>query len=398
MRLFRAALRVLRAPRTALAVLAFQAAYAASALWLPLRFSSAVFLSSVVLLFGATFACTWERTRATIALWLGSTRGGGHELRARPHTAIRSFLLESGFRGRGETMFRYRPAIWGGWLLHVGVLALIFGVLLQQTLHESGAFELTEGERTRLSDRGVVIGHQAGAFASKTPPPIVVTLLAFDPFYHQRGYAPDRASRIAAGGHEYFVDRAKGVEASGVTFYQAIPTSIAINLSIPSMGLRSIHLRRESENRAAADIKDISGRRARIVAFTERPLDDRDGTGAIDVELHRSGSVTRIEPRIPFDFGGEPVRLVSIGRWAGFTYSRSPGVPLVFGGFGLILLGSALLAFPSGFARIAADGSATVYMKRGGALLLETWAEWSDPSTEVAIPPVETAQFETPSC
>jgi hypothetical protein len=147
------------------------------------------------------------------------------------------------------------------------------------------------------------------------------------------------------------------------------------------MGIRSIHLRRESARRASADIKDLAGNCGRIVATTERPIDDVDGTGAIELRLARQNSSIMLTPNEPFDFGGEQATMVSIGRWGGFTYSRSPGVPLVFAGFFLVLFGSGLLVFPAGVAQIVAeDGTvACVRMKRGANVLVEEWAAWREP-------------------
>lgn len=386
--LLHVSLRLLRAPRTALAVLAFQAVYAASAVWLPIRFSSPLFLASVALLFMSTLVCTVDRTRATAALWRGEVNGGGYPLARRDDAEIRSFLAAQGFRGDGAVLFRFRFALWGGWILHVGVLALIVGILVQQTMHDGGAFELTEGETTILSQQGAVFGRERGLLASPNPPDVRIMLLAFDPYYHQTGYAPDRASRVLLGEQERFVDRAKGVSSAGITIYQAIPTSLAVNLQIPSMGVRSIHLRRESERRAAADIKDLAGNCARIVATTERPIDDDDGTGAVDVRLHGERASIVLMPNERFDFGGEQAALISIGRWAGFTYSKSPGVPFVFVGFVLILGGSALLVFPAGVVRVSTDQKTAAWIraKRGTAVIAEEWAAWRQPDAADAEP------------
>ena len=62
-------------------------------------------------------------------------------------------------------------------------------------------------------------------------------VVAFDPFLHQPGYAPDRASRIrverrGTAASEMTVDRAEGVRAGPLTVYQAIPTGLALNVEI----------------------------------------------------------------------------------------------------------------------------------------------------------------------
>jgi hypothetical protein len=366
--------RFLRAPRVALAVLSFQALYAQVALTTGLvTFSSPLFLACAVVLFLATFVCTAERTRLNVALSRGAVRAYGVAL-PRGSGDVRVFLEERGFRGRGRVLFRHRWAIWGGWVLHVGVLALLLGVLVQRSFHEGGAFELSEGETARLSEMQI-LGREAGVFAAKNPPPIDLTLVAYDPFFHQRGYAPDRASRIRVGGRDRFVDRAKGVDVDGVTIFQAVPTSLAVTMDIAGLGLRSIHLQTGDARRAVAELKDPSGECLRIVARTERPLADPAGTGDIQLSMEGRGGTTKVIPGVSFAFGSSSARVVGFSRWAGFTYSRSPGIPLVFAGFLLVLLGSTLLVFPAGVARIPEDGAvaAWLYAKRGLELIVNEW-------------------------
>lgn len=367
--------RFFRAPRTALVILLFHFAYATAAVWIDaLTFSSPVFLIATLLLFISTAVCTIERTLLNVKLTRGVLRTYGDALPRRPGHDVRAFLHSQGFRGEGTALFRWRSALWGGSVLHAGVLVLILGVLVQRSLHDSGGFQLTEGEQTRLSEREI-IGRDHGPFAPAKPPAIEVTLLAFDPFFHQRGYAPDRASRIVVDGVDLFVDRAAGVDASGVSIYQAIPTSLAINIASPSIGSRTIHLQRESSRVASADVTDPAGNCLRFVAKSEQDINDPAGTGRLDVYVQGKQGRTALVPGAHFRFGGEQAEVLSITRWAGFTYSRSPGIPFVFAGFLLILAGSALLTLPAGVAQVADDGpvAAWVYSKRGLYIIVSEW-------------------------
>lgn len=366
--------RFFRAPRTVLAVLSFQCVYALAALATPrVSFSSPLFLISALMLFLSTFVCTAERTRLNWALSRGVMRGYGVAL-PRQGRDVRDFLQAQGFRGRGPVLFRYRWALWGGWVLHAGVMVLILGVLVQRSLHESGGFELSEGETARLSETRI-LGREAGVFAPDVPPELDLTLLAFDPFFHQRGYAPDRASRLRIDGREVFVDRAKGVDAGEATIFQAIPTSLAVTVDIEGVGLRSIHMQTEDARRASADLEDTDGECVRVVARTERPISDPAGTGGIAISVESKGRRESVSPGGSFSFGKGSARLMGFTRWAGFTYSRSAGIPFVFAGFLLVLFGSALLVFPAGVARVVDDVSvaAWVYAKRGTEPLIDEW-------------------------
>ncbi len=376
--------RFFRAPRTALAILLFHFAYATAAVWIDaLTFSSPLFLIATLLLFISTAVCTIERTLLNMKLTRGVLRTYGDALPRRPGHDVRAFLHSQGFRGEGTSLFRWRSALWGGSVLHAGVLVLILGVLVQRSLHDSGGFELTEGEQTRLAE-AQIIARDHGPFAPAKPPAIEVALLAFDAFYHQRGYAPDRASRIAVNGRELFVDRAAGVDAGGVKIYQAIPTSLAINIAAPSIGSRTIHLQRESGRVASADVTDPSGNCLRFVARSEQDINDPDGTGRLDISVEGKQGRTTLVPGARFRFGGYEARVLSITRWAGFTYSRSPGIPFVFAGFLLILAGSALLTLPGGVAQVADTGpvAAWVYAKRGVSIVVGEWdsAEEASPA------------------
>lgn len=404
-------LRLLRSPRLALGVLGFLAAYCGLAAWLPWPragvaapgwavafgldppFASPAFLSAVSLLFLSTLACLWDRTSATLRLWRGQGEGYGVAFESRPGLDLGGFLRGEGFRGTSGPLFRYRHALWGGWVLHLGLVVLIAGVAVQQGFYDSGAFEVSEGERLSLSVPGAVFTRERGPLAPATPPDLLVTLVAFDPFLHQPGYAPDRASRIrverpGTAATEGTVDRAEGVGVGPVTIYQAIPTGLALNVEVAGLGGRSFHLRERNPLSAEGEFAAPGGEALRLGVSGERALDDPRGTGSLRVWIERRGHWTEIVPGTTFAFGAAAARLVSVGRWAGFTFARSPGMPAVLAGFALVLLGAALLAFPAG---VASPGSSEqglagwVFVTRGRELLLAEWArQGQNPPTEEA--------------
>jgi hypothetical protein len=392
--------RLLRSPRLALGVLGFLAAYCALASWLPgpsegaaapgwvvaLRlerpFASPLFLVAVGLLFVTTLACLWDRTPGTLRLWRGQGEGYATTFESRPPHDFAAFLRAEGFRGTSRPLFRFRHALWGGWVLHLGLVVLIAGVAVQQGFHDGGAFEVSEGERLSLSATGAVFARERGPLAPETPPELVVTLVAYDPFLHQPGYAPDRASRISVerpGGAatEVTVDRAEGIGVGAVTIYQAIPSGLALNLQIAGFGGRSLHLRETGPRSAEGTFTTPGGETVRLGVSGARDLDDPRGTGALTAWIERRGQRSEVVAGTRFPFGATSARLVSIGRWAGFTYARSPGMPAVFAGFAIILLGSTMLAFPAGVAwpdSPEEGAGGRVFVTRGRELLLAEWA------------------------
>jgi hypothetical protein len=267
---------------------------------------------------------------------------------------------------------------------------LLAAVAVQQAWSDGGAFELSEGETVSLSRQGSVFGREKGVFAAAAPPDIEVALVSFDPFLHQAKYAPDRSSLlrlITADGRvrEGRLDRARGIEAGDVTVFQAIPSGFALNLEIPGLGVRSIHLRGAGRS-ATAEVRDPAGEPTRFRLDAERDLQDPLGTGTITITLERRGERTRLVPGEPFPFGSVNARLVDVRRWAGFTYSRTAGISLVFAGFAVVLLGSLLLLFPSGVACVEERGGARVlrlHLPRGRDVFLRDWQEVWETSGKV---------------
>lgn len=388
-----ALVRCLRSPGVARAILVYLGVYVAVAAWLPWTrpggggppgwaqalllerpFSSPFFLVGGALLFASTLACTLGKRARLVALSRGELPATALVLESRADTD--AFLGARGFRGRGDVRRRHLVALWGGWVLHIGLLVLIGGVLVHQAFHDGGTFEIAEGERLRLSDSGALLSREAGLFASEKPPSLDVALDRFDPFLRQEGYAPDRLSELVVSdgrsSARVSLDRAAGAGVFGATLYQAIPTGLALAVELPG-GARAIHLRSERPTRASADVMDPAGRPARFVVETERELADPQGTGAIRILLETEGAAVELAPGSAFEFGGRPARVLAVSRWAGFSYARSPGMAAVVFGFLFILLGAGLLAFPAGVARVLPDGSAQVYVVRGAEVL---WADW----------------------
>lgn len=399
-------LKLLRAPRLALGVIGFLAAWTATGAWaswtqpggppapawaratgLAHPFTSWPFLAAVALLFASTLACTWGRRARILALRRGQLPPAALRLPRRA-TDVRAFLGEQGFRGEGELLTRFAPALWGGWLLHVGLLTLIAAVLVQQAFSDSGVFDLTEGETARLSAPGTVFGREHGPFARAALPDVEVRLDRFDPYLHQPGYAPDRLSRLTVtvagqAPRPEAVDRAAGIRAGDAEIFQAIPAGLALTLEVPGMGLRALRLQAEGPRRAAAAVADPAGAPARFVVESERDLDSPQGTGRLRIALEAGGTRLALEPGAAFPFGGGAARLVAVGRWGRFTWTRTPGLSGVFAGFALVLAGCALLVFPAGVARLGRPGeeaAAVLFTVRGAAAVAAEWERAGPPA------------------
>jgi hypothetical protein len=391
-------LSLLRAPATALAVIAFTGAWTAVGAWAPWMRAGAVapawaaavgldhpftawpFLAAVALLFASTLACTWGKRRRILALRRGELPPWAVTLPARD-ADVRSFLAGQGFRGEGDVLVRHPLGLWGGLLLHVGLLVLIAAVFVQRGFADGGAFDLTAGEAARLDEPGVVFGRDRGPFAREALPGIEVRLLSFEPFLRQPGYAPDRSSRlwIAVGGDPPRVealDRAAGVRAGSTEIFQAIPTGLSLTIQVPGMGLRAVRLQPETPRRSAASVADPAGAPVRFVVETERDVGDPSGTGRALAWQERDGERTAITAGGTFRFGPVESRAIGISRWGRFTWTRTPGLGAVVAGFLLVLAGSLLLLFPAGVARLpraGEEGAVRVIVLRGGDALAADW-------------------------
>lgn len=391
--------RLLRSPALARAILIYLAVLCGVAAWLPWvrgvesaqapgwavatgmdrPFTSLWFLAGISLLFASTLACTWDKPGRLWRLWRGEVPGAALSLQARSGADPSAFLAACGFSGKGPLVFRYRFAVWGGYVLHLGLLALIAGVGVQQALHDGGLFQLVPGEKVDLAAPGTVFGREAGPLAPAQPPPIEVALEQFDPYRHQPGYAPDRFAvlSLSAPGSAPLraeLDRAAGVELAGVEIFQAVPSGLAAMIETDGEGRRALHLATHDPRTAVAEVREPSGGVARLVVVAERSLNDPMGTGALTAALERDGRATSLALGQPFSLRGETSRIVGWTRWAGFSYSRAPGMVGVFAGFLLILAGAALLALPFGVARLPEAGEpARVWLVRGAEALQLEW-------------------------
>jgi uncharacterized membrane protein len=391
---------ILSSPRLAVSVLLVLALYIGTVSWLPWTldrlvkapgwavatgldrpFSSAPFLISIFLLLVNTIACTIERTSRTGELLRGTIPHHAKVLEAKEGSACIEFLQKRGFRTEsGPPYFKNRFALTKGWLFHLGLVVLIIGILLQQACHDSGSFEIGEGELVSLSAAGVVFNKDAGLLAATKIPDIQLALEQFDPYLHQEGYAPDRASTLMIRTHgdeqRVRLDRAKGVSIQGLSIYQAIPFGIALNVNIPGLGIRSLHLRQAAPRQAAGEFRDPSGGHVRMSVEAERDINDPLGTGKLSIFLVRKEEKVELTPEQPFLFGDQTAKIISLSRWAGFTYSRSPGVSMVFAGFLLVLAGTAVMLIPAGIAASGEEdltGTLRVYVTQGADDLADDW-------------------------
>ena len=390
---------ILSSPRLALSVLLFLAIFIGTVSWLPWSldrtvkapgwatttglnrpFSSAPFLIAVFLLLVNTLACTIERTARAWKLFIGTIPHRGKVLEVKKDNVLIDFLKQQGFHTDKEPpYFKNRFALTKGWLFHVGLVLLILGILVQQAYHDGGSFEIGEGEMVRLTDEGVVFDRNAGLLVKGGLPGIQLALEQFDPYLHQEGYAPDRAStlmiRTNTREQRVRLDRARGVSVDGISIYQAIPFGLALNVEIADLGMRSLHLRQVSPKQSAGEFRDPSGGSARFSVEAERDINDPLGTGKLSIFLVRGGEKTELTVRQSFAFGDKTANIISLSRWAGFTYSRSPGVSIVFFGFFLLLAGTAVMLVPAGIAAAKAGEPETmqVHLTQSADDFAEDW-------------------------
>ena len=399
-------LSFLRSPRLALSVIGFVAVWTGVGAWAPWMqpqgpaapawavavgldrpFTSWPFLLAVALLFASTLACTWGKRARIRAIRRGDLPPSA--VRLPPRDAdTRAFLAAEGFRGQGELLTRFAPALWGGWVFHVGLLVLIAAVLVQHAFFDSGVFDLSEGEKASLAAHGTVFGRESGPLARESLPEVEVALVKFDPFVHQPGYSRDRLSQleVTVPGEPMrveTVDRAAGIRAGDIEIFQAIPSGMALTLEIRGMGVRTLRLQTEAPRRAAADVTSPTGEPARFVLEAEQDIDGAAGTGRLLLWMESRGERRALQPGAAFPFGAGEARVVGVGRWGRFTYTRTPGLSGVFAGFAFILAGCTLLAFPAGVARMGRAGegaAAVVFTVRGGAAIAGEWERTGPPA------------------
>lgn len=399
-------LRWLRSPRLALGVIGFLAAWTGVGAWAPWMqpegppapewaaavglghpFTSWPFLVAVALLFASTLACTWGRRSRVLAIQRGELPPSAVRL-ARREADVAGFLAAEGFRGAGELRKRFPLGLWGGWVLHVGLLVLIAAVLVQYALYDSGTFDLSEGERAALSAHGTVFGREKGPLAPEALPEVEVALARFDPVRKQHGYSQDRLSELdvfvpGQPVRTETIDRAAGIRAGDLEIFQAIPTGLALTVDMPGVGVRTVKLREETRRRAVAEVTDPVGMPVRFTVDTEKDVDGPEGHGRVLVWVDTRGGRVALAPGTPFPFGAGSARVVSLGRWGRFTYTRTPGLFGVVAGFVVILAGCVLLAFPAGVARLGDPGEdavARVFTIRGGAAIAADWERAGPPA------------------
>ena len=403
---------MLTSPRLALTTLVLISVYAGAASWLPWvrgtttapawarivglehPFTALPFLLLILLLFLSTAACTLKRLKNSLALIAGNRSASGHTLAIASLAPVwESVLLAQGYRKAGNRFYRRRWAFFSGPVLHIGLLILLVGVTVQQGFQESGSFELAEGEMVRLDAGSGLMNRNHGPFAPEKPPALEIGLDSFDPFFRQAGYAPDRLSKLlirdhlAAKEQQATLDRAHGVKIGSTEIYHAIPTGLALKMEIAGMGSRMLHLREMSPTTSAGEFTAPGGKNVRFVVETERTLYDPQGTGEVRVRLESPYQAATIAKGMPFLFGTEPATISAVVRWAGFTYSHSPGVELIFAGFAVILLGSFLLLFISGVVTThpaASGGEVSIYQNRGQKELVALIVDTKGPSSEAA--------------
>jgi hypothetical protein len=172
------------------------------------------------------------------------------------------------------------------------------------------------------------------------------------------------------------MDRAEGISFGTLTVFQALPSGLAVVLGIDGRPAMALHLAATGPNRLAAEFVSPRGLPISLAVETENRYDGAAGTGTLRILVASTSGKREVHPGEVFDFGGVPARVVTVSRWGGFTYSVDPGMPAVFAGFGFVLLGAAMMTFPSGVAVVGFAGDevvAWVWISRGREVLLADW-------------------------
>lgn len=343
-------------------------------------FTSPVFLITIVLFFLNTFACTIQRTGFVLLLLKGKIPENSLVFPLRD-ISFEGFLIERGFKCTSKPYVKNRLALIKGWLFHVGILVMLTGIFVQQALYEEGTFDITVGQTLRLPQDTI---ERKKGLLRKDNSYLEVTLLDFDPFYYEKGYARDRLSRLiinySGKVKPVSLTRVKGADIDSLTIYQGIPHGLSLIMEIEGRGIYTFFLRDVSERMARAEFSDPEGKRASFSMTTENPINDPKGIGDFRLYYERNGNIVQIFMNKDFEFGGLKARLKEIRRWSRFTYAINPGMPLVFIGFLIAVVGSIVFLFQGGIAMPDESGKVAgyVYVTRGGEVMLNEWLSRGD--------------------
>lgn len=261
-----------------------------------------------------------------------------------------------------------RHGAWGSLAMHASLLVILLGGLYSGGFKMAGYFELAEGQ-TFSGQRAAFLQYSTGPFnAGQEPPVSPLRLDALTTAYWPDGSLREIASAVSLPAQAGVLQAAtvsvsNPLVRQGTTIYQARDHGFAALLELRDQrgamtpGYINFPTPKERSQpasnrfsvpgtpyRAEVDFYPAPGggpvpADAWLRAQPDQPwlyLFLRDGQGAVAYQ----GPVG-IGQSVAVEGGALTFRGVS--RWAGFPVVRDPGIPIIFAGFALCILGAALL-------------------------------------------------------
>lgn len=388
----RGLLRVLRSRRMAVGILTFLVAVALASTYVPQRsvssdarleawraahaglvpfvdalgldrvYSTAWFLAAAALCAAAMAVATsrhamiaWRLTRGETAPPAGVPIEGSDIDALVTRARLARYLPVASSREGVRRWVRDPWGLWGGVVLHAGMLLGLLAVLLWLVTRSVASVTLLEGER--LERRGPFDVIEAGAFSSPMELTSPLTLEGMTDSYWDNGEMRQMIVHVVEAGPSVDLEREARIGApmrllGGETLYSTSSFGEAFLVDVSREGRELVGLRLELERpasgttayhdfvetgmpyllRAKYEVRDPAGFRPEAARLALR-LDDA------------SGEVDRVELGLgeEADLGPYRVGLADVRPWVRVTIAKGSGIELLFTSFFIIFAGGILL-------------------------------------------------------
>ncbi len=247
----------------------------------------------------------------------------------------------------------------GGTLFHVGLLLVILASLHMVAFQKRGFIQLIETD-TYLGDEASLLSKNLGVFADGFEPGFSIRLRKLEQAFWDNGRLKKLKSHLTLTGDGPPVDVTLGINRrisyGGVTLYQTNYRGYTISLLLGNgKDAFFTHVSLDipgSPNEPYVGVSDIptTPYTVRMKFFPDRTRESHElNKPILKLAVERGGETVFDGAETPFP--GNPIELPSGDRlswravrpWSGIRLVRSAGTPLVFAGFGLLVVGLVML-------------------------------------------------------
>ncbi|RJQ51953.1 MAG: hypothetical protein C4521_11215 [Actinobacteria bacterium] len=290
-----------------------------------------------------------------------------------------SRLLE-GWREQGR---RPPVVLWGSVVLHTGLLFILAGGLLTAAFHLDGTVAMTVGQSVDLSKESGFLRLQRGLLSAPgSLPPLTMKLESFEPrFTRGSPVAFDSIVLLGLGRgrvrRRVEVNRPAGAQGYAITQAEyGYSPRIALELDGRPLGDAFVALRsrRAPSGPVYEDFVTAPGLEDRLILRvfpSEGKASGGTEAGFLTARLESGGGRTqrRIEMGGSARVGRLTVRFVELRYWSAYRIRSDAGLPVVYAGFIVCLLGAILRYLPlhGGLLRLSCCGGGAVSRERAEA-------------------------------